>query len=177
MEGNYHAHWKVRIMKKVIKLAGFEPERLRMEFVSSAEGEKYVKIATEFIHKIKELGPIKKQEKKEKTKLEALQSIVSDYRFRAIAGKVYKMVEKENVYGDKISPEEMEKIVETTIESEFIRNSILLLVKESPKSCQQLAKEIGILPHEALNHIIYLRRKNYIDVDKVEERTPLYKRI
>ena len=44
-------------MKEVIKIVGINPERLKMEFCSSAEGAKFQKVATEFDKIIRELGP------------------------------------------------------------------------------------------------------------------------
>ncbi|TFF89772.1 MAG: hydrogenase iron-sulfur subunit, partial [Promethearchaeota archaeon] len=44
-------------LKDVLKSAGIEPERLRMEFCSSAEGQKFQEIATDFHEQIKKLGP------------------------------------------------------------------------------------------------------------------------
>ena len=69
----------------------------------------------------------------------------------------------------------MEKLLEETIDSEFIRNRILLLARDVPKSCVELARSINVPSEVVLRNITYLRRKNLLDVDKVEGTTPLYR--
>jgi F420-non-reducing hydrogenase iron-sulfur subunit len=64
-------------LEKIAKTIGVNPERLRMEFCSSAEGAKFQKVATEFDEEIRKLGPSplrpkshaqKKEKAKEKAK-------------------------------------------------------------------------------------------------------------
>ena len=43
-------------LKEVLKVVGLEPERLRMSFCTSAEGQKFQLTAIEFDKKIKKLG-------------------------------------------------------------------------------------------------------------------------
>ena len=44
-------------MKELLAFSGIEPERLRVEWVSSAEGPKFAEVMNEFISQVKELGP------------------------------------------------------------------------------------------------------------------------
>ncbi|TFG00149.1 MAG: hydrogenase iron-sulfur subunit [Promethearchaeota archaeon] len=50
----------------MLKSTGIDPERLRMEFCSSAEGQRFKEIATEFYNQLKELGgnPVKESSSK-----------------------------------------------------------------------------------------------------------------
>jgi F420-non-reducing hydrogenase iron-sulfur subunit len=43
--------------KELVKILGIDPERLRLEWISSAEGVRFAQVATEFTEKIKSLGP------------------------------------------------------------------------------------------------------------------------
>jgi len=40
---------------------GINPNRLRFEFVSASEGNKFAEIVTEFVKQLKELGPLSLQ--------------------------------------------------------------------------------------------------------------------
>jgi coenzyme F420-reducing hydrogenase delta subunit/Fe-S-cluster-containing hydrogenase component 2 len=60
--GNYHALNMVLLFKKIMEHIGLNPERLRVEFMSSAEGIVFAEVMSEFGKKIKELGPIGKGE-------------------------------------------------------------------------------------------------------------------
>ena len=41
----------------VLELHGFDPKRLKLEWVSASEGEKFQKTIVEFVDTIKALGP------------------------------------------------------------------------------------------------------------------------
>ena len=43
--------------RELVKLLGIDPERLRLEWISSAEGTRFAEVATEFTEQIKSLGP------------------------------------------------------------------------------------------------------------------------
>lgn len=45
------------MLKKLLEQFGIEPERLRLEWVSAAEGDKFAKVVKEMVAEIKKLGP------------------------------------------------------------------------------------------------------------------------
>ena len=45
------------MVKKLIETLGLEPERVRLEWVSAAEGVKFAETIREFVATVKELGP------------------------------------------------------------------------------------------------------------------------
>lgn len=55
--GNYFAYRLSEYINEVLKAVGLGPERLKMEFCSSAEGSKFREVAINFDKKIRELGP------------------------------------------------------------------------------------------------------------------------
>ncbi len=57
-EGNYKALRRHRLLRKMLEQFGIEKERLRLEWVSAAEGAKFQNVCDEFTEQIKELGPL-----------------------------------------------------------------------------------------------------------------------
>ena len=57
-EGNYDALSVMHLCKKLLKQIGLNPDRLRLEWVSASEGNRYAEIVTEFTHQLKEMGPL-----------------------------------------------------------------------------------------------------------------------
>ena len=57
--GNYKALRRVLLMKHLLRQFGIEEERVRLDWVSASEGEKFAKVATEMAETIKKLGPLK----------------------------------------------------------------------------------------------------------------------
>ncbi len=57
LKGNYMTAKRIPVAKELLKFVGISPERLRLEWVSASEGEKFAKVVTEFSEQIRNLGP------------------------------------------------------------------------------------------------------------------------
>ena len=57
-DGNMKTMRRVVFLKRLLDAMGIEPERLRLEWISAAEGEKLVRVMSEFVAAVKELGPL-----------------------------------------------------------------------------------------------------------------------
>jgi coenzyme F420-reducing hydrogenase delta subunit len=55
--GNYRTLRRMTLLRNLLSGLGMEPERLRLEWVSAAEGEKFQRVITEFTEEIKKMGP------------------------------------------------------------------------------------------------------------------------
>ncbi|MBC7188360.1 MAG: hydrogenase iron-sulfur subunit [Calditrichaeota bacterium] len=60
-EGNYKTLRRVTLMKKMLQQLGIEDGRLRLEWISAAEGRKFAQTMDEFTAQIRALGPLKLQ--------------------------------------------------------------------------------------------------------------------
>ncbi len=56
--GNYHALNMVLLAKKILEHIGLNPERLRVDFMSSGEGMLFTELVDEFTGQVSELGPL-----------------------------------------------------------------------------------------------------------------------
>jgi len=57
ISGNLKAKRRVAVLKKFMEQMGMDPDRLRLEWVSAAEGEKFARVVTEFTNTLKDKGP------------------------------------------------------------------------------------------------------------------------
>jgi len=66
VNGNFKALRRITLLKMLLQDFGIEPERLRLEWVSASEGEKFAVIIRDMVEQIKKLGPnpLKKMEVK-----------------------------------------------------------------------------------------------------------------
>ena len=55
--GNYQTARRIALLKEYLKEIGLEPERLRLEWISAAEGTKFAETMKSFVKEIKLLGP------------------------------------------------------------------------------------------------------------------------
>jgi F420-non-reducing hydrogenase iron-sulfur subunit len=57
ISGNFKAMRRINLLKKVLKEFGIEPERVRLEWISASEGDKFASVVRDMVKEIKELGP------------------------------------------------------------------------------------------------------------------------
>jgi F420-non-reducing hydrogenase iron-sulfur subunit len=69
--GNYDALNMTLLCKRILEYIGLNPDRLRIEFMSSAEGSRFAEVMGEFSDQVHKLGPIGKAEGIEEGELEA----------------------------------------------------------------------------------------------------------
>jgi F420-non-reducing hydrogenase iron-sulfur subunit len=60
--GNYHALNMVLLCRKIMEHIGLNPERLRIEFMSSGDGILFTEVVDNFCKKVREIGPLGKSE-------------------------------------------------------------------------------------------------------------------
>jgi F420-non-reducing hydrogenase iron-sulfur subunit len=58
LEGNFKTMRRIELMKMVLKRFGIDEKRLRLEWISASEAEKYARVTFEFTDQIRELGPL-----------------------------------------------------------------------------------------------------------------------
>lgn len=176
--GNLYTEKRIRLMKKLLEEAGIEPDRLRLEWVSASEGEKFSKIVADFTDVIKQLGPNRaKSDSGLKSMVSAAVSASDTFRLRALVGKELGLVTKGNVYKEMLDQGKIEKIIDDATEEEFERSVILELSKTKPRSVKELGKIMEAPTDKVLRHIVVLRQRNLISMDHPEGFTPTYRSI
>jgi len=58
-EGNYKTLRRIPLLQRLIKEFGIDPKRLRLEWVSASEGDKFAKLVNEMTEDMRRLGPLK----------------------------------------------------------------------------------------------------------------------
>ncbi len=61
--GNLLARRRMAIFKNLLEFIGIDSRRVRMTWVSAAEGRKFAEVVKEVTEKIKELGPMEKMQR------------------------------------------------------------------------------------------------------------------
>jgi ferredoxin len=56
--GNHRAAKRIPVLQTLLSFVGLETERLRLDWVSASEGERFSRIASEFTEKVRALGPV-----------------------------------------------------------------------------------------------------------------------
>ncbi len=128
--GNYQALNMVLLFKRIMEHIGLNPERLRIEFMSSAEGIRFAEVMSDFGNKVKEIGPLGKG-KGEGIDRDELKSKLAEV---AKLVPYFKIVKNEKLASRLQNPEEYDKL--------FTRDEIEKLFSEvisyyiDPEKCQ-----------------------------------------
>lgn len=169
-EGNYQAERKIKMTKKLIEKAGIEPERLRLEWVAAAEGQRFADLIRDFTDQTKELGPVKGKD----GDILAAREVAADNRLRELVGKERELTEDGNVYKEKISQERFDELMNEAIETEFTSKKILLLVKDKGLSVKEISKSIDLPSEKVLQNIVEMRHRGVVAMDRIDGTSPIY---
>ncbi len=178
IEGNYHTVHKIELTKKLIERAGLDPDRLRLEWVSASEAIRFAEVMKEMSQRIKELGPNPVSGKS--PDLEILEQLLigrnaaNDFRLRLLAGKAFILTEKGNVYNKKIEEERLRQVMDEIIDEEVLRQRILRSLMKKSRSVKEIAKDIKTSSKDVLEHLVVLRDRGLIGLDKIEGSSPIY---
>jgi F420-non-reducing hydrogenase iron-sulfur subunit len=58
IEGNYKTMRRIPLLKKMLAQFGIEDERVRLEWVSASEGDRFASIVNEMTEEVRKLGPL-----------------------------------------------------------------------------------------------------------------------
>jgi len=57
LKGNYMTAKRIPVVRELLKFVGIVPERLRLEWVSASEGDRFASVVGDFVEQIQNLGP------------------------------------------------------------------------------------------------------------------------
>jgi Fe-S-cluster-containing hydrogenase component 2 len=126
--GNYHALNMVLLCRKIMEYIGLNPERLRIEFMTSGEGILFAEVMSEFGNKVNKLGPLGKAEGIDKNELKSKLAEITKLI------PYIKLVKNEKLASHLVNPEEYDKL--------FTKDEIDKLFSEvisyyiDPEKCQ-----------------------------------------
>ncbi|MGE5568628.1 MAG: hydrogenase iron-sulfur subunit [Rhodospirillales bacterium] len=69
-EGNYKCLRRFTLLKRVVQEMGIEDERLRLEWISAAEGDRLRAVMIDMVEKVRALGPLNWKPAEEKAPVE-----------------------------------------------------------------------------------------------------------
>jgi coenzyme F420-reducing hydrogenase delta subunit/Fe-S-cluster-containing hydrogenase component 2 len=154
--GNYHSLSMVLLLKKIMEHLRLNPERLKIEFMSSAEGNVFAEVMNDFGRKVKEIGPLGKAEgidqNELKSKLAEIRKLVP-YIKVVKNQKLAKRLENPAEYDQFFTKDEIDKLF-----SEVISYYI------DPEKCQACMTCAKRCPVEAI-----ISAKNQIHVIEQEK--------
>ncbi len=154
--GNYDALANVYLCRKIMERIGLNPERLRIEFMSGADGNLLADVTDDFTRQVKGLGPLGKGEG----------SDLEELRFRIDAARklvpYIKLVERERLripvkskeaYHEFYTSDKFNRLFDELIGDQLAVGQIMSLLQKKPLSTGEMAKALGLNPSEIAKYI------------------------
>jgi coenzyme F420-reducing hydrogenase delta subunit len=174
LTGNFQAEKKIHLTRKLFEMAGVGSERILLDWVSAGEGERFAQVVDRFVETIRQIGPFDLDEAN-KGKLRAIRASLDGEKIRWMVGKGPELLEKENVYGERLAKEKIEGVIEETIRDEFIKNRIMLLVESKPLPAIEISHTLDLKLRDTLSYLVSLVGEGRLGFDPSEEgRVPKY---
>jgi len=174
--GNFHALSVVLMFRKIMQHIGLNPERLRIQFLSSGEGILLTEVINDFCRSIREIGPFGQSEglneKGLKLKLAAVAQLIP----------YLKLVERERLrlpfkteeeYNRFFAGNELKRLFEELVIDKLAVSEIMLLLKDSPLSTAEIAKILDLSPSEVSKHLNSSSRHGLVRYDESLKRYAL----
>jgi len=178
VEGNLQTERKIKMLKKLVAQTGLDTERLRLDWIYSFEVARFAKIVNDFRDQVMALGPSpltgEKPDENILAGVQAAKAVAGDPRLRTLVGREKRLVEEKNVYGEKVTQEEFAEVLDEAINAEYVRSRIHLLLTENSMSVEELAQHLDVDSKNVLRHIVVLRQRGLIALDRIEGEDPRY---
>ena len=170
-KGSERAERRILALKKLLSRINLE-NRLEICFVSPKHLGEFNTHLDSFRKALTELGSLH-LELDRSMMLEAAIEALNFERPRLILERSQILLEKGNVFGEKVSQEEFYQILKP-IEEEFMRRRIILSIGENALSVKEIAKKVKVSPQEVLRNIVSLERDGLVSVQEIEGNSPRY---
>ena len=167
--GNFHALSMVHLCKKLMEYIGLNPDRLRIEFMSSGEGILFAEVMNDFGNKVKKLGPLGKSEgiveNALKAKLEAVTQIVPYIRL-VERERLRVLFKTEEEFDTFFNSDEFNRLFNELIVDKLAISQITSLLRERPLSTGKISEILGLTPSEVSRHMNSSSRQGLVRYDE-----------
>jgi F420-non-reducing hydrogenase iron-sulfur subunit len=174
--GNYDALGNVLMFKKIMEHIGLNPDRLRIEFMSSGDGLILTGVINEFCKQAEEFGPL--------GKAEGIDGRILKFKLEAVSKLIpyIKLVERERLrvpqkskeaYLDFFAGDRFNRLFKELILDKLAVSQIVMLLREQPLSTGEMSEKLGLNPSEISRHMNTSTRHGMVRFDEEQKRYAL----
>jgi coenzyme F420-reducing hydrogenase delta subunit len=154
--GNYDALSNTHLGKKIMEHIGLNPQRLRIAFMSGADGNLLAEVTNDFTEQVKALGPLGEGEGIDKNELklnlEAAKKLIP-YLKLVEREKLRVPSKSETAYNEFFESSEVQGLFNDVFSNNLAVSRILTLLKEKPLSTRDISEKLGLKPSDVATHM------------------------
>ncbi len=178
--GNMEAQQKMKHVARVIERSKIPVQRFEYKWISASEGKLFADTITEFTEELKKLGPISKEiidGVPTMDKIVAAENEFLDFTVRWMIGKEKVLRDEGNVYGEKLDPDHLTRIVGEVVETKYLKSLVLSLIKDTPLSVADLSEKLGIEGKEVFDCLMQLKNEGSVNIVGFKDDYPIFQLI
>jgi coenzyme F420-reducing hydrogenase delta subunit len=175
-EGNIYALSMVLLTRKLLQHIGVNPQRLRLEWVSSAEGIRFAEVMNDIAKKFQELGPLGEGEGIDKNvlkfRLETVENLLPYIKLveRERLGVRFETEEKVKEFFES---DECDRLFRELIADKLAMSQMTLLLRENPLSVGEISDRLCLDPSEVRRHLHRSVKQGFVRFDEGQKRFAL----
>lgn len=145
---------------------------MQIRWVSASEGQIFADQVKELSQLVQDLGPF--QPEQFQLQLGALEATLNAPRIRWLVGIDRQVTQHDNVYQERINPQQFKLQLDSAVESEYQQSLILELLKKAPQSVRELSAATGLPIYTISLRLGDLERCGRADLHGYEGITPRF---
>ena len=174
--GNYDALGNTLLFKKIMTHIGLNPDRLRIEFMSSGDGLILVDVINKFCQEVQEIGPLGISEQIDdnglKFKFEAIKKLIP-YLKLVERERLRVPTKSESAYREFFDSDDVNQLFNELVLDKLTISQIMLLLREKPLSTAEISETLGLSPSEISKHMSSSSRHGMVRFDQDQKRYAL----
>ena len=175
-EGNYDALGNTLMAKMLLKQIGVAPERLRLEWIGAAEGNRFAEVMSDFADALRVLGPLGQGEGIDPDGLQlglgAVNQLVPFIKL-VEREKLRITTKTEEAYRTFYESDDVHRLFDDLIADKLAQSQILLLLEESPLSVREISERLDLSPSDVSRHMTRSSRLGVVRFDLDQKRYAL----
>ena len=158
--------------RRLLDLAGIGKDRLHLEWLSSAEAQRFAEVAADVTNSIKALGKL--DIRALKMEINASEMTVNSEGIRWLVGKEVIITTRGDVYGRVWDTEKYEQFLDSELEREYHNNLIILAINDGFTSVRDISNRIDLDLLRVSYLLADLERTNKVEFLGMNDRIPAF---
>jgi DNA-binding transcriptional ArsR family regulator len=158
----------MHLCKKLLQLIGLSPDRMRLEWISASEGNRFAEVMSEFAERLRQLGPLGSEGEIDNAALILRLSAVSQlvpYLKLVEREKLRVPTKSEEAYNEFFTSDEVNALFDEVIAEKLAISQILLSLKEKPLSTGEISQALDLNPSEVSRYMNSSSRLGFVKYD------------
>jgi predicted Rossmann fold nucleotide-binding protein DprA/Smf involved in DNA uptake len=162
----------MKVIDNLLDMAGIDRARVRLRWVSAAEGQLFADYIKELSEELAGLGPF--DASKYSLQLSAIESVLKSPRVRWLIGIDRQVTERGNVYHEKVDSASFELALRSVCEAEYANALILEVLRSGPRSVREIAAGTGLAVPEVSRRLVDVEKIGAAELHGYEGATPKF---